>query len=570
MRLVVIQQSKSGEAAGDVGLLRYALTTRPLAEVVTRGADLLWQRSSGTGDLTPFVGTAASGTARWVVPAEWRTEVTADIAFSASEDLQAELAGSSGQRRRGRWMVLSSGRFVTHLNGGLLAQVLARTSADAVAVAARPDLQAYHERIRLTGRGELVGYRRLYRDCVEPMPTPADWPHHLLVRDRAIEPLLADGMPRDFSTWLERCREGGLTIQAVAIGGLALDVESEAGLMTLCRSVLAHASQCRMKTGVVDGTLVSSDRPAPGVSPAARFVGPVLLGEGVLVEPNAVVIGPAVLCDHSVIRSGAIVDSCIVGAEASVESSQVVTQAVVANGTLRDASAAMARRPLALPRESAYDGDKAAFCAWPRFSYAGWPKRVADVVAATVVLILFAPIIPFIALAIKINSPGSVFYADKRQGLHGKRFNCLKFRTMRVDAAEMQDKLRFVSEVDGPQFKMADDPRISAVGRFLRETYLDEIPQFFNVLCGQMSVVGPRPSPESENTLCPSWRDARLSVRPGITGLWQVRRTREPLRDFQEWIYYDTQYIKDLSLKTDLWICWKTFTRMLHNFARQF
>jgi lipopolysaccharide/colanic/teichoic acid biosynthesis glycosyltransferase len=141
---------------------------------------------------------------------------------------------------------------------------------------------------------------------------------------------------------------------------------------------------------------------------------------------------------------------------------------------------------------------------------------------------------------------------------------------MTVDAAEMQDKLRFVSEVDGPQFKMADDPRISAVGRFLRETYLDEIPQFFNVLCGQMSIVGPRPSPESENTLCPSWRDARLSVRPGITGLWQVLRTREPLKDFQEWIHYDTRYIRDLSLKTDLWICGKTFIRMLHNFARQF
>ena len=117
---------------------------------------------------------------------------------------------------------------------------------------------------------------------------------------------------------------------------------------------------------------------------------------------------------------------------------------------------------------------------------------------------------------------------------------------------------------------MADDPRISTVGHFLRETYLDEIPQFFNVLCGQMSVVGPRPSPEAENTLCPSWRDARLSVRPGITGLWQVNRTRQPYRDFQEWIYYDTQYVENLSPRLDLWICWRAFTRMLGNFAAQF
>jgi lipopolysaccharide/colanic/teichoic acid biosynthesis glycosyltransferase len=207
---------------------------------------------------------------------------------------------------------------------------------------------------------------------------------------------------------------------------------------------------------------------------------------------------------------------------------------------------------------------------WPIFSYARCFKRIADFMAALMVLILFAPVMPFIALAIKMNSSGPVFYADKRQGLHGKNFGCLKFRTMITGANEMQDKLRFVSQVDGPQFKMEDDPRISSVGRFLRATYIDEIPQFFNVLFGQMSIVGPRPSPEKENTLCPSWRDARLSVRPGITGLWQLYRTREPMRDFQEWIHYDTMYVRNLSLKTDLMTCWKTAMKLLDNFIGQF
>ena len=137
-------------------------------------------------------------------------------------------------------------------------------------------------------------------------------------------------------------------------------------------------------------------------------------------------------------------------------------------------------------------------------------------------------------------------------------------------AHEIQQRLRAVSQVDGPQFKMADDPRISTVGRFLRETYIDEIPQFVNVLLGQMSVVGPRPSPESENTLCPLWRDARLSVRPGITGLWQIYRTREPMKDFQEWIYYDVQYVRTLSLRTDLGIVWQTTRKLLDNFIGQF
>jgi lipopolysaccharide/colanic/teichoic acid biosynthesis glycosyltransferase len=179
-------------------------------------------------------------------------------------------------------------------------------------------------------------------------------------------------------------------------------------------------------------------------------------------------------------------------------------------------------------------------------------------------------VLPIIALVVKLTSKGPVFFKDKRQGLHGRDFHCLKFRTMLVGADRIQDKLRTLNLADGPQFKMDDDPRISTIGRFLRDTYIDEIPQFFNVLRGQMSVVGPRPSPESENTLCPYWRDARLSVRPGITGLWQVCRTRQPMRDFQEWIFYDTKYVRELSWRTDLWICWQTARQLISNFISQF
>ena len=186
------------------------------------------------------------------------------------------------------------------------------------------------------------------------------------------------------------------------------------------------------------------------------------------------------------------------------------------------------------------------------------------------VLVLFFPIILIIALVIKLSSAGPIFFKDKRQGLHGKIFNCLKFRTMVVGADKIQDRMRVLNQVDGPQFRVENDPRVGTVGRFLRDTYIDEIPQFVNVLLGQMSVVGPRPSPESENTLCPFWHDARLSVRPGITGLWQVCRTRQPMKDFQEWIYYDTKYVRNLSLKMDLWIFWQTAKKTLKNFINQF
>ena len=134
----------------------------------------------------------------------------------------------------------------------------------------------------------------------------------------------------------------------------------------------------------------------------------------------------------------------------------------------------------------------------------------------------------------------------------------------------MQELLRIANQVDGPQFKIEDDPRVSPIGKFLRDTCIDELPQFLNVLVGQMSIVGPRPSPEHENELCPVWRDARLSVRPGITGLWQVYRTRGVSMDFQEWIHYDLEYVRQISFRTDVWICLKTAAMLISKFLDQF
>jgi lipopolysaccharide/colanic/teichoic acid biosynthesis glycosyltransferase len=116
---------------------------------------------------------------------------------------------------------------------------------------------------------------------------------------------------------------------------------------------------------------------------------------------------------------------------------------------------------------------------------------------------------------------------------------------------------------DGPQVYIQNDPRVTKAGRILRSTNLDELPQFWNVLMGQMSLVGPRPSPDDENQYCPAWRDLRLSVRPGITGLWQLERTREPGEDFQEWIKYDIQYVQRASFKLDMIILLRTAQMML-------
>jgi lipopolysaccharide/colanic/teichoic acid biosynthesis glycosyltransferase len=182
-----------------------------------------------------------------------------------------------------------------------------------------------------------------------------------------------------------------------------------------------------------------------------------------------------------------------------------------------------------------------------------------------IALILLLPLFLIVAVLIKLTSRGPVFFRDKRQGLHGREFKCLKFRTMIVDAPDLQSHLRVLNQVDGPQFSIENDPRTSPVGKFLRDSFIDEIPQFINVFMGDMSLVGPRPSPESENILSPTWRDARLSVRPGVTGLWQACRTRCPHQDFQEWIAYDKTYVKNVSLKLDIWICCLTVIKIFES-----
>jgi len=184
-----------------------------------------------------------------------------------------------------------------------------------------------------------------------------------------------------------------------------------------------------------------------------------------------------------------------------------------------------------------------------------WAKRVLDLSAASVGLLLISPFLLLVSALVKCTSRGPVFFVHRRQGVNGKEFSCIKFRTMTLGAHEMQNSLRAFNEVDGPQFKIDHDPRLTKLGGWLRRLNIDELPQLFNVLLGPMSLVGPRPSPDDENQLCPAWRRVRLSVKPGMTGLWQVlRRRTDPDMDFQEWIYYDVEYAKHRCLWLDLQI----------------
>lgn len=188
-------------------------------------------------------------------------------------------------------------------------------------------------------------------------------------------------------------------------------------------------------------------------------------------------------------------------------------------------------------------------------------KRSMDIVGATIGLVIVAPLLGALAIAIKLDSRGPVFFRQRRIGRQGQRFAMLKFRSMIPEADAIKHKLRDRNEVKGGLFKIADDPRITRVGSFLRRTSLDELPQLFNVLGGSMSLVGPRPLVEDEDALIEGWERRRLAVKPGMTGLWQIfGSSRIPMK---EMVKIDYLYGANWSLWLDLKILLRTVPYVL-------
>lgn len=317
---------------------------------------------------------------------------------------------------------------------------------------------------------------------------------------------------------------GRRRILPVAIEGRALDASdpdasTEAGELLL--------SAWKNPSVLLDGVYQYDDgiwlHESAEIPPGVRLVAPVWIGAGVALRPGDAVIGPAVVPDTP--------DAHVAPAPVAWDEVRIWNARVLPR---------LRRRRIR------------------RLS-----KRLFDIAFSLVVIAATLPLYPIIMLAIYLEDGWPPFFAHRRQTLGGREFPCWKFRTMCRDAERLKAQLVAANICDGPQFFIKNDPRLLRVGHFLRRYQLDELPQFWNVLWGHMSVVGPRPSPDKENQYCPVWREARLSVRPGITGLWQVRRTREPETDFQEWIRYDLEYVQHESWKLDLWIIYMTIRRVL-------
>ena len=188
-------------------------------------------------------------------------------------------------------------------------------------------------------------------------------------------------------------------------------------------------------------------------------------------------------------------------------------------------------------------------------------RRLADVSIAVTLLLLLSPLLFAVAVGVKLASPGPVLFRQVRCGLHGRRFTFLKFRTMRIDAERLKPLLEAFNEMDGPAFKMTNDPRVFPFGGFLRRTSLDELPQLWNILRGDMSFVGPRPSVVEEVDQYEPWQRRRLSMKPGLTCLWQISGRNE--LTFDEWMRLDLEYIDNWSLWLDVKIAFKTIPAVL-------
>jgi exopolysaccharide biosynthesis polyprenyl glycosylphosphotransferase len=188
-------------------------------------------------------------------------------------------------------------------------------------------------------------------------------------------------------------------------------------------------------------------------------------------------------------------------------------------------------------------------------------KRLFDIVSSGVALWVLAPMLLVVAVLVKLTSRGPLLFRQTRVGLHGRPFKMLKFRTMVENAEELKAKLAAQNEMDGPVFKMKKDPRITSIGRILRKFSIDELPQLINVLRGDMSVVGPRPPVPNEVAKYEPWQRRRLSVRPGLTCIWQVSGRNEI--SFEQWMYMDLQYIDTWSFTKDIGLILKTFPVVL-------
>jgi lipopolysaccharide/colanic/teichoic acid biosynthesis glycosyltransferase/NDP-sugar pyrophosphorylase family protein len=397
-------------------------------------------------------------------------------------------------------------------------------------------------------------------------------PLGVYVFDPAVLSEITPGIYEDIKEQLlPRLRQGGGRIFASEIQGYCKNVLEVNDYLWVNRSVLrGEVNGYRFDGQIAEGIWVGR---GSEVSPTATLLGPVMIGRDCVIGPGVQIVGPTCVGDGCIVEDGAFLRESLLLPGVLVEQNTRVEGCVLAADTVVPSGQSL-REVMAIP-ESMDVGDidladvnlmiqgvasSAGQYAQSQLRYLFYQtfKRGFDLVAALVGLTALSPLILAVALAIKLSSPGPVFFRQRRCGRHGRDFWMIKFRTMVKDADKMQAQLRALNEVDGPVFKIEHDPRSTRLGRFLRRYSIDELPQLWNVLKGDMCLVGPRPLAAREMRFCPAWRDVRLKVRPGVTGLWQISGRSKS--SFHDWIRLDIEYVRSQSTWLDFRTLFKTLS----------
>jgi len=418
-------------------------------------------------------------------------------------------------------------------------------------VASAHGIGAARERVSLDAAGRVRGITRHFEPVASPsiigvLATRMTVPCALAARlgdVRSLSELRSSLAARGFASRDVRAR-GGVHDLASSFGLLAA---SE----SFIRAAAASRNEAQMDNGPCAAIYVGAGH---DVAPTARLIGPVVVHANATIEQHVTIVGPAVIGEGARIGAGATVAQAAVAPCCEIPPGAVVRSRVCCGRSSADRTT---EQRLATFREQLVRIDLAEDPPGPPAVRASrrvseLVKRSCDVLVSFVALVCLLPVVAAVAILVWLESGRPVFYGDPREGRNGRTFRCWKFRTMYVGSDLAQRELRALDHTDGPHFKIERDPRVTKIGRFLRTSNLDEIPQLFNVLCGEMSLVGPRPSPFRENQVCVPWRQGRLSVQPGITGLWQVCRHDRENGDFHQWIEYDLLYVQHQSVWLDM------------------
>jgi len=388
--------------------------------------------------------------------------------------------------------------------------------------------RGYRERAVTDDEGRFVRFERLY-DTADRLARVVITPYREIAQlwQSAADPLTGWRRLRRFTPKVER--------MTLSIDGRVYDRTSDEEIAHFVQDLIRDWR--RPDATIERATRGSGDvwrDPQAQIAADAKLVGPVWIGAGRTLPPGSTVIGPAVVWDAP---------------EARPPIDEIEWQSIEPTAPPEDVAP-----PVQNPVELLF-------------------KRAFDIVFSLCALAFTLPIYPIIMLAIWWQDGRPFFFGHTRETIGGREFRCWKFRSMFNNSDELTRKLISEGKNQGDGGRVFidpdNDPRVLPIGRILRKYNLDELPQFWNVLLGDMSVVGPRPSPFKENQYCPAWREARLSVRPGITGLWQIRRTRRTGQDFQEWIKYDIEYVEKRNWWFDLSIIWKTMLMLVRKGTRQ-